>query len=252
VWEDLLRAFEPGALSISFIRDFWERLREESLPDVAMRLARIRVLNASSPLLNDDPLPMEWKYEEVNLRKKESRKAGPVYSGLHFVALCRSVLSGTGRSLSEILRTVIVTSQRLATHETDRWHLRTVLMGAPSVISVSGIVEAPARPREYYVLKQSDPILAGEFLKARTDWLSHDDPRLTPVLRGFILQAIQFILDPAGFAFCDVSECVLSNPHWQAHLVRTHAAERLSLCPRHLALSRFVASAKTVPEGTPP
>jgi hypothetical protein len=239
-WEGLLRSFNPDLVSVQFVSDFWDLVKDADVPRVAYQLARSRVLTASSPSLNEEVLPMEQKYEEANLRRKESRKVGPVYSGLQFLALCRDVLAEARLSFAEILRTVVVTPQRLGTYETDRWHLRTILVGAPTVISVTGFVEAPARPREYYVLKQSDPILANDFLKARDDWLSHDDPRLTLVARGYLLKAIYFMTDPAGFQFCGDRNCVFSDPHWQSDLVRTHASEPVPLCTQHSAFLRFL------------
>lgn len=241
-WTHLLQSFHPERLFIRFLPDFWEILPPGRVPDYAAQLARIRVLDATRQVLNDHPFPMELKYEERNLRAEGERKIGPVYSGLHFLGLCRKVLQESGARMSEILRTVVVTHQRLGTYETGRWHLRTILLGGPVVISVTGFVEAPAKPREYYLLKQTSEVLALEFLKTKTAWLTHNDPRLTPVLRSFVLKAVAFILDPVRFTFCSSKECVMSDPHWQSDLIRTHAPDSVPFCARHAPLSRFLRS----------
>jgi len=52
---------------------------------------------------------------------------------------------------------IIITKRLFATFDVvgKHIHLRSSLYSYPSIISLSGIVEAPAKPREYYLAKQS-------------------------------------------------------------------------------------------------
>ncbi|MHA2620290.1 MAG: DUF6775 family putative metallopeptidase [bacterium JZ-2024 1] len=239
-WDSLLKAFDPDYVGIRYFSDFWALVNDIRLPQVAETLARARVVHSTLPALNEEVYPLERQYEMRNIRAGQSRKAGPVYSGFHFVAICRRILLESGWRISDILRTIVVTTQRLGTYETNRWHLRSIILGAPCVISTTGAVEGPAKPRAYYLLKQTDPLLANEFLKGTTDWLTHDDPRLTAVVRAYLIQAFHFMDSPLEFGFCRNSGCVLSDPHWQADLIRTHAESSVPFCQDHMALRRFL------------
>ena len=122
---------------------------------------------------------------------------------------------------------VLVTDKLIATYEENdrRLHLRAAIFGWPSVISTPGIVEAPAKPKEYYLAKQKYSLLKAWELKEREvkqkfkdRFIDYRDPRLTEVLKGYIAQAIFFEL--TGNPFCENKSCRLFNAHWQEDLLR--------------------------------
>jgi hypothetical protein len=143
---------------------------------------------------------------------------------------------------------VIFTSRLFGTFETSgslnilpldhyprsqRYHARVILTGLPSLISTSGIVEAPARPKEYYWLKagfiqggkdvkELDLIYKGRFIE-------YDDPRITSVLGPYVLQAIFYEL--TGNPFCDNPSCSLYNSHWQEEVLKAQLEGKL--CEEH-------------------
>lgn len=122
---------------------------------------------------------------------------------------------------------IIITDKLIATYaDTDkRLHLRAAVFGYPSVISASGIVEAPAKPKEYYLQKQKYSLLKAWELKEKEvkqkfkdRFIDYCDPRLTEALKGYIAQAIFFEL--TGSPFCENKSCRLFNAHWQEDLIR--------------------------------
>lgn len=121
---------------------------------------------------------------------------------------------------------ILVTDKLIATYEDigKRLHLRAAVFGYPSVISISGIVEAPAKPREYYLVKQKYSLLKIWKLKEeevkkrfRNRFIDYHDKRLIEVLKGYISQAIFFSL--SGEPFCKGKTCRLFNAHWQEELI---------------------------------
>lgn len=209
---------------------FWG-LDEEALEPLARRIAEIRVLGSHDQSLNPEPYPVEVDYELRNL-KRPDRKFGPVYSGFRFQALLRELIPKEERSFCHLH--IIFTNQRLATWEGSRWHLRTILLGFPTVISTTGLVEAPAREREYYVLSSVDQALAEKWLSERRDFLDYDDPRLTEALKGYLWQALFFqraLGEGRDFAFCPDEKCSLYNSHRQRELFSAQFGGRL--CEAH-------------------
>jgi len=117
---------------------------------------------------------------------------------------------------------IIITSRLICTYEVKRYHARVVLTGCPALISTSGIVEAPARPREYYLLKASflqsgkdleelDEIYKGKFIK-------YDDERITDIVSSYIFQPILYKF--SGTSFCEDDSCCQYNSHWHEEVIR--------------------------------
>ena len=79
-----------------------------------------------------------------------------------------------------------------------RYHARPIICGSPSIISIAGIVEGPAKPKGYYfkqMLKDLLSINSKEIENEFADsYVSHDDPRLVPVATGYAIQAVFFFL----------------------------------------------------------
>ncbi|MFQ5810133.1 MAG: DUF6775 family putative metallopeptidase, partial [Armatimonadota bacterium] len=78
----------------------------------------------------------------------------------------------------------------------NRYHLRTVLCFQPSIVSIPGLVEAPARPRKYAIMRMQFEALRMPDAIAELDeeyagsFLTHGDERLTEVAKGYVMQAV--------------------------------------------------------------
>ena len=115
-----------------------------------------------------------------------------------------------------------------------RYHGRAVICSNPAIISTTGIIEAPAKPREYY-MELSMNIAQGlnvESIKKKYQgtYLEYNDPRLSEIVKGYLLQAAFYYL--TGESFCDSLDCRLNNAHWQKDLLYSQL-EIGKLCERH-------------------
>jgi hypothetical protein len=256
-WNKLVQFLSEEGFSVSLQEDFFFSLGEKALnpesgsgKEIPQQIAKLRVMGIMEPPergLNPNPFQVEIDYESRNLQRKD-RKVGPVYSGFHFQALLREIILEEGNKYLELLP-ILFTNQRLATWGEDRWHLRTVLLGFPSVISTTGLVEAPARERDYYLLKNVDPSLGEKWLEENPNHLVIDDPRLIEVVKGYLWQAVFYGFSlgrpesgrrhaPKGdFSFCGNPECSLYNSHWQREVLKAQYGG--NLCKEHLRMKEL-------------
>lgn len=221
-------------MSVEVRPPFFRRAEsQEALPRLAQGFARAKVRNPVRLQDSFEPLPGEVDYE-----KRRLLYLGPwglLYDGLQVMALCRDLLPKQERGLGSIH--LIFTDQLLGTWEESdrRYHARAAIFGFPNLLSTTGLVEAPAKPREYYLLKQgylalglgdAPAVLETQFQERA---LGHGDPRLTEALKGYIMQAVFYHI--IGEAFCPEPACRLFNAHWQEEVLRAQLGGEL--CPRH-------------------
>lgn len=116
-----------------------------------------------------------------------------------------------------------------------RYHARTSVYGFPSVISTTGLVEAPAKPREFYVLKQQYDMLGKDLLalkeRFKGSFVDYNDERLTKIIKGYAMQAVFYSL--TGDPFCQDKGCRLYNAHWQEELIFAHLGSEYEFCKEH-------------------
>lgn len=202
-----------------------------------MEFARARIKNPSKKDLSPQAtLPGEVQYENRRL-SGNTRAYGIPYEGFTIMALYRGLIPKKESGLDFIH--IAFTCQLLATWEEDdrRYHLRTAVFGYPSIISTTGMVEAPAKPRGYYLLKGQYQALGAYDAAAHLEeefkgrFLTHDDPCLTEVAKGYVLQALAGHL--LGYPFCPKRNCRLYNAHWQEEMLRAQMGKRSGLCQKH-------------------
>jgi hypothetical protein len=125
-----------------------------------------------------------------------------------------------------------------------RYHARTIVAGSPSIISTTGIVEAPAKPKEWYIKQMqlatydigsdSDENDAVSSSNDKEKYLDYGDYRINFAAVGYTLQALFFFITE-GNPFCNDINCRLYNAHWQEELIHSQIqSERL--CNEHAAL----------------
>ena len=134
---------------------------------------------------------------------------------------------------------IVFTNKLVCTYDTDddRYHGRTVICSNPAIISTTGMIEAPARPREYYfeVMKYKMQGLDIQDIKKKYSekFLDYHDNRLSKISEGCLLQAIFYYM--TGDAFCGSLNCRLNNAHWQKDLLYSQLKIG-KLCNKHQAL----------------
>lgn len=213
--------------------------REALLSRLAEGFAKARVHDPYRLVTDREPLYGEIAYERRRLTVRGEAK-GVVYDGFLVQDLLACLF--TPAELSRSRLPLIFTNQLLATFDEGdrRYHLRTILLGYPAIISTTGLVEAPAKPREFYLARESLQALGLETMSLtlaggfRDRCLLPGDERITEVAKGYALQAIFYAF--FGEAFCDDPDCRLYNAHWQEELLHSQMDGAYDLCPRHEAM----------------
>lgn len=216
----------------SFISHFFSDKMTEGLADCwRTDLLRGNFLNM--------PEEKRLDYEQQAYLRPETISPHVIYHGWQLLELLQSQIPQKETPLNHLH--IFLTPRLLATQDQEdiRYHARTILMGQPSIISSSGLVEAPARPVEYYFLQTAyrrmgqeitDSVLKKEF---GNRFLTYHDPRLTEVIIGYILQAIAYRYKGEGF--CKDPHCRLFNAHRQQEMLSAQL-EPPEFCSRHKTL----------------
>ncbi len=125
---------------------------------------------------------------------------------------------------------IILTNKLVGTFDEEdfRYHARALIGANPTIISTAGIIEAPAKPRQFYLDQMTG--VKDRLEKYRGEFLEYHDWRLHEVLQGYVLQSILYY--ETGEAFCDTKRCRLFNAHWQRDLIYSQI-ENKSFCNRH-------------------
>ena len=95
---------------------------------------------------------------------------------------------------------VVFEDNLVCTHDENdkRYHARPIICGSPTIISIAGIVEGPAKPKGYYFKNMLKDLLSINSKEIEQDfadsYISDHDPRLAYVLTGYAIQAIFFFL----------------------------------------------------------
>jgi hypothetical protein len=186
------------------------------------------------------PMRGEVSYEGRRIEQENFKSFGIPYDGFGLQRIFSSLISEDERNLDHCH--IILTNQLLGTWDEDdqRYHARVSVYGFPSLISITGVVEAPAKPREFYLKKQLGirlEILKSEF---KERFIDHGDPRITEVMKGYVMQALFFHL--TGSPFCDDPDCRLYNAHWQEELIRAQFDGKYEFCRDHWAFLERVGS----------
>jgi hypothetical protein len=210
-------------------------LPQDKIADYARKIACAKIQEVSQKILSgQEPLYGEIEYEKRRILGK-TRSFGILYDGFHLLRIFSEIMSREECSLEFVH--IFFTNRLFATWDDSdkRYHLRTSVYGIPSIISTTGLVEAPAKPREYYLLKQQyerlgkDLTELNDIFKGR--FIDYEDERLTEVTKGYVMQAVFYSL--TGVPFCEDKGCRLYNAHWQEEIIFAQLESGYEFCQRH-------------------
>ncbi|MEM2140160.1 DUF6775 family putative metallopeptidase [Nitrososphaera sp.] len=187
------------------------------------------VLPAEQAMISDIAQPFHAQskvQKDFDLYGKSVR----LYDGFQLQQIFAQAIPEKEKSLDHLH--IIFTDLLACTFSEDDWryHARTVICGTPSIISVPGIVEAPAKPREFYFGLSFGLDAESAKKSVRGRFVDYGDERIVDAATNFALQAMFFFLTE-GEPFCDDSTCRLFNAHWQEDLIRT--LKNPALCRKH-------------------
>ena len=228
-------AQKMGKVQVEVRENPFVKLPLDKISDYARKIACTKIQDVSQRILPEQkPLYGEIEYEKRRILGKTSA-FGILYDGLHLQRIFQEA-GLRGEYCFEFVH-IIFTNRLFATRdESDRrYHVRTSIYSFPSVISTTGIVEGPAKPREYYLLKQQYERLGIELTELndrfKGNFIDYEDRRLTEVIKGYVMQAVFYSL--TGDPFCQDKGCRLYNAHWQEELIFAQLENEYEFCPRH-------------------
>jgi hypothetical protein len=218
--------------------NLYKRLSEKRIKEVARQFARIKVEDPGREVFSREPLQGEIDYEKRRIRDPYWKVFGIFYEGIFYQRVISYLIYKGKLDLDHC--SILVTNQLFGTWDQDnkRYHARVSLYGFPSLISITGLVEAPAKPKEFYFKKQMG--MPAEFLKEEYQgrFLDHGDLRTAEILNGYAMQALFFHL--TGDPFCEDQDCRLFNSHWQEEVLHSQLDGQHEFCLKHDRILREI------------
>lgn len=200
----------------------------------ANEIAACRIFEFRRPFEEHSPTDEEVEFETESFQDTSKIQNIVLYDGFEFQKRITSLIPP--EELDSNNFHLVFTNKLTCTFDpTDnRYHGRAVIGSNPSIISTTGIIEAPAKPREYYLdlLANYSQGLNIDSIKQKYQgtYLEYHDRRLGKIVEGYSLQALFYYI--TGEPFCDLLDCILNNAHWQRDLLYSQI-EFGKLCARH-------------------
>lgn len=207
----------------------------------AASIASSRITNLVMPYTAHKPTPEEVELEMAGTADASNDSDIVCYDGIRLQNILCDLVPKNELALDTFH--VIFTNKLCCTYDCSdcRYHGRALVCSNPSIISTTGIVEAPAKPRRYYTelvtmskMGVDTGTLAEKYAKT---CIQYHDKRLSGIVRGYFLQA--FLYHVSGEAFCGDRDCQMFNAHWQSDLIHSQL-ESAALCTKHQALLESV------------
>jgi len=173
-------------------------------------------------------------FEESNAQDTSVTENIIMYDGFQLQTIFTSLIPK--QEESEKIFHICFTNKLTCTFDYNdyRYHGRALIGANPSIISTTGIVEAPAKPSGYYHdLMINFPVgvnVESIKRKYKGSYLEYNDPRLSTIIEGYLLQAIFYF--ETGQPFCEDLNCRLFNAHWQKDLLHSQI-DIGELCKKH-------------------
>lgn len=201
---------------------------------IAEPLAATRIFNYRQEFQKHDPTSEEIQFERDSFVDSSKTENIILYDGFEFHRVITTLIPKEESSLDNFH--LIFTNKLTCTFDsTDfRYHGRALIGANPSIISTTGIIEAPAKPRQYYIDMMANYGMGLNIdsikEKYKGQYLEYHDSRLDKIIQGYAMQAVFYHI--TGEPFCEFLDCILYNAHWQADLLHSQL-EFGKLCPKH-------------------
>ncbi|MGY5148377.1 MAG: DUF6775 family putative metallopeptidase [Candidatus Nitrosopumilus sp. bin_7KS] len=205
--------------------NFFKSLEDE----IFEKIASTRIFDLKNQFKKHIPTQEEIQIEKENQDTTE-QDTMTLYDGFELQNIIVENISITDNILH-----IVFTNKLTATFDNDdfRYHARALISSNPTIISTTGMIEAPAKPKQYYLdlmTNFSEAKIEEIKEKYKGQFLEYHDPRLSDIVEGYVLQAIMYY--STGDAFCENKECRLFNSHWQKELFYSQL-ENKKLCDNH-------------------
>ena len=198
-----------------------ENILKFSVKDTPLKIAECKIFNLRRDFEKHNPTEEEVLFEELNVNDTSNTENIIMYDGFRLQKVLSNLISE--KENKENIFHVFFTNKLTCTFDCGdyRYHGRALIGANPTLISTTGIIEAPAKPKEYYydLMVNFTQGINVESIKKKYQgtYLEYNDSRLTKVAEGYLLQAIFYY--ETGEPFCEDSGCRLFNAHWQKDLL---------------------------------
>ncbi len=208
--------------------NFFNNLDDETYE----KIASTKISYIKKPFQKHDASVEDILIEKKNTDMSQKEEI-PIYDGIEFQKIISESIPENENDL-DILNIILTNKLTCTFDESDfKYHARVIIGSNPTIISTTGMVEAPAKPKQYYLelITNISKVRMSEIKeKYKGKFLDYHDLRTSEVLEGYFLQAIMYY--ETGDAFCSEKKCRLHNAHWQEELIYSQL-ENKKLCNRH-------------------
>lgn len=200
----------------------------------ARQIASCRIYKTRKPFELHEPTDEEIDFEKSNIIDTSVTENIVLYDGFEFQKIISNLIPNNESALDQLH--IVFTNKLTCTYDQNdfRYHGRAVIGSNPTIISTTGIIEAPAKPREYYfdLLSNFTKGVNIDYVKKKYEgmYLEYHDQRLSKVIEGYLMQAIFYY--HTGEPFCEKQDCRLFNAHWQKDLLYSQLKVG-KLCEKH-------------------
>lgn len=198
-------------------------------------IASTKIFDLKKPFKEHVPTQEEVLNERESKDESDRKEITP-YDGFEFQKVITECVSANEVKINTLQ--IIFTNKLICTFEEDdlRYHARSLICSNPAIISTTGMIEGPAKPKQYYLdIMTNFSNQSVDEIKERYkgEYLEYHDSRLPDITEGYLLQAIMYY--ETGEAFCKHEYCRLFNAHWQRDLFYAQLKNK-RFCKRHLKI----------------
>jgi hypothetical protein len=219
---------ETFEIEIQIRENIFQNLNEKTYEEIAST----RIFNLKKPFEKHIPSIKEISIELEN-KDMSGRQEMILYDGIELNKIVKDTIPIAENTLS-ILHIIFTNKLTCTFDENDfKYHARAWIGSNPIIISTTGTIEAPAKPKQYYLdlMTNFSKEGIGEIKKKyKGQFLEYGDFRMPGIIEGYVLQAIFYY--ETGDAFCDNKQCRLFNAHWQKDLFISQIDNK-KMCKKH-------------------
>ncbi len=209
-----------------------ENIFQYSSKNISEKIAGCRIFDLKIPFEKHSPSIEDIQIEKENKDMSE-REEMILYDGFEFQKTITEFIP-MNEDKKDTLHIIFTNKLTCTFDENDfRYHARALIGSNPAVISTTGMIEAPAKPKQYYLdlmTNFSEKRVEEIKKKYKGEFLEYHDSRISEITEGYLLQAI--IYYETGEAFCEHKDCRLFNAHWQRDLFFSQL-ENKRFCKKH-------------------
>ena len=196
------------------------------------KIASTRIFNLKKSFEKHNPTVNEILIELEN-KDMSNKEEMALYDGIELNEIIKELIPKEENNQNTL--NIIFTNKLTCTFDQNdfKYHARTWIGSNPAIISTTGIIEAPAKPKQYYIdiiTNISKESIEEIKKKYKGEFLEYNDPRLSDIVEGVLLQIIFYY--ETGDVFCENNQCRLFNAHWQKDLFISQI-ENKKICEKH-------------------